>query len=307
MPSIEITAKSVEDARTTGAARLGVEPGAVNVTVLEETKGLFGKSQVRARVESPDAVEAPATPAAPVAKEAPAGRKKVERAPKAEAKPKAAEPKPEDTVPEPVVAAPVVEEAPKPARGRGRSKAAPKVEEAVAAPVEAPAAATEAPAAEEAREEAVATQEDGDRFVALIDELMEAAGLDVKAKVAGLQGRYVNVSLDGKDSSHLVGKHGEVLNALQYLVNILSNRRTGNGVRSSLECNDYRQRREQTLMKMAHKVAEQVIERREEAVLEALPAYERRIVHKVISEMDGVETYSEGEEPNRRVVIAPRG
>ncbi|RYG43166.1 KH domain-containing protein, partial [bacterium] len=197
------------------------------------------------------------------------------------------------------------------ARGRNRGRSAPKAEEPVAAtPASAdatPAAAPAAPTEEEPREEAVATEEDGARFVALIDELMEAAGLDVKAKVAGLQGRYVNVSLDGKDSSHLVGKHGEVLNALQYLVNILSNRRTGNGVRSSLECNDYRQRREQTLAKMAQKVADQVIERREEAVLEALPAYERRIIHKVIADMDGVETYSEGEEPNRRVVIAPRG
>ncbi|RYG43213.1 hypothetical protein EON79_17415, partial [bacterium] len=97
MPSIEITAKSVEDARTSGAARLGVEPDAVNVTVIEETKGLFGKSQVRVRVEAAEATPAPAAPATPVAKEAPAGRKKIERAPKAEAKPKAAEPTPEDT------------------------------------------------------------------------------------------------------------------------------------------------------------------------------------------------------------------
>ncbi|CAN5729841.1 hypothetical protein BH11ARM2_BH11ARM2_31050 [soil metagenome] len=289
MPSIEITAKSVEEARNSGSSRLGVTPDAVNVTVLEETRGLFGKSQLRVRIETIDAPVAPAPKAAPVAEEAPAK-------PKRGAKAKTPEPKPEDTTPEPVV-----EEAPKPARGR-RKAPEPKASEPVAI-AEAPAVA----AGEEAPSDPVATEEDGARFVTLLGELMKAAGLEVTAKVAGIQGRYVNISLDGKDSSHLVGKHGEVLNALQYLTNILSNRRYNNGVRSSLECNDYRQRREETLGKMAHKVAEQVIARREEAVLEALPAYERRIVHKVISEMDGGETYSEGEEPNRRVVIAPRG
>lgn len=292
MPSIEITAKTVEDARNSGATRLGVAPDAVNVTVIEESKGLFGKTQVRAKVETIDAPAAPTPAAAPV-EEAPAPARK-----RGGAKAKAPDPKPEDTTPEPVVE----EEAPKPVRGR-RKVAEPKAAEPVAAaPVAAPAKTEE-----EAPAEPVATEEDGARFIELLDELMKAAGLQVTAKVAGIQGRYVNISLDGKDSSHLVGKHGEVLNALQYLTNILSNRRYNNGVRSSLECNDYRQRREETLGKMAEKVAEQVISRREEAVLEALPAYERRIIHKVISEMDGVETYSEGEEPNRRVVIAPKG
>ena len=69
--------------------------------------------------------------------------------------------------------------------------------------------------------------------------------------------------------------------------------------------NDYRKRREDALTNLATKIAEQVLERQEEAVLDALPAFERRIVHKALSTIGGIATYSEGEEPNRRVVIAP--
>jgi len=96
-----------------------------------------------------------------------------------------------------------------------------------------------------------------------------------------------------------------VINALQYLTNIISNRKYDNGVRSTIECNDYRRRREETLTTMAVKIAHAVLERQEEAVLDALPAFERRIVHKALQTVDGISTYSEGEEPNRRVVIAP--
>jgi spoIIIJ-associated protein len=113
------------------------------------------------------------------------------------------------------------------------------------------------------------------------------------------------VQLDGKDVAHLVGKHGEVLNALQYLINIMAGRRFGNGVRVTLDGNDFRKRREDQLTQLAQNIADQVRKRQEEAVLDALPAFERRIVHKALSDLGGITTYSEGEEPNRRVVIAP--
>jgi spoIIIJ-associated protein len=76
-------------------------------------------------------------------------------------------------------------------------------------------------------------------------------------------------------------------------------------VRVTLDGNDFRRRREDQLTKLAQSIADQVAKRGEEAVLDALPAFERRIVHKALSEYGGVQTYSEGEEPNRRVVIAP--
>ncbi len=151
----------------------------------------------------------------------------------------------------------------------------------------------------------MATAADGEQLTALVKELLAAASLQVNAKTGEIAGRYVNIHLDGKDAAFLVGKHGEVLNAMQYLVNIIAGRRFDNGVRATLDGNDYRRRREDALTQLATKIADQVKARGEEAVLDALPAFERRIVHKALSGYEGISTYSEGEEPNRRVVIAP--
>jgi len=295
MPSLELTAKSVEEARKSAADKLGVAADQIVVTVIEETKGLFGKVQLRVRAETADAAPVAAAPA----KSADAPAPKAEK-PKSSrgGRSKAAEATVEST-PEVVAEAPATEaatEAPaeKPARGgrRGSRSAEP--------------AATEA-GAEAAPEvsEIVATEEDAKNLLAIVENIIEKTGLDVQAQITDIQGRYVNIALDGGQAGYLVGKHGEVINALQYLTNIISNRKYDNGVRSTIECNDYRRRREETLTTMAVKIAHAVLERQEEAVLDALPAFERRIVHKALQTVDGISTYSEGEEPNRRVVIAP--
>lgn len=277
MQVTEITGKSLDEAKAAAAQQLGVSVDQLEVTVLEETKGLFGKTNVRIRAMVIEA--APAKPAKPA------------RATKTKAKP---EPEPEPVVeaapepePEPVKEAP--------AKGRGRSRGKAKAEDA--APV--------APAETTNSNDPVATEEDAARFVELLTDLLERAELNVSVQSAGVQGKYVNVRLDDKDAGYLVGKHGEVLNSLQYVVNIIATQQWGNGVRTVLDGNDFRARREQQLTDLAEKIAEQVVKRGEEAVLDALPAFERRLVHKALSEMAGVTTYSEGEEPNRRVVIAP--
>ena len=292
MPSLELTAKSVEEARKTAADKLGVAADQIVVTVIEETKGLFGKVQLRVRAETAPVAAAPAKSA-----DAPAPKVEKPKSPRG-GRSKAAEATVEST-PEVVAEAPATEapaEAPaeKPARGgrRGSRSAEP--------------AATEA-GAEAAPEvsEIVATEEDAKNLLAIVENIIEKTGLDVQAQITDIQGRYVNIALDGGQAGYLVGKHGEVINALQYLTNIISNRKYDNGVRSTIECNDYRRRREETLTTMAVKIAHAVLERQEEAVLDALPAFERRIVHKALQTVDGISTYSEGEEPNRRVVIAP--
>ena len=272
MQSIEITAKSVADATQAAAAKLGVDASSLTVTVLEETKGLFGKTTVRVRAE---VSESPAPAAESAAKPA-RGRKSA----------KVAAPEPESVA----VTAPA-----EPAPKKGR-RTAPKAE--------APAPAAKDDEGAETPD-VVATAEDGDRLVGLIKDLMRKAELEVEVSTKELSGRYVTVELDGKDAAYLVGKQGEVLNATQYLVNIIAGRRFNNGIRATLDGQNYRQRREVRLSAMATELAKQVKARGEEAVLDALPAFERRVVHKVLSEVEGVTTYSEGEEPNRRIVIAP--
>lgn len=271
MDAIEIIATSEEDALTQAATALGVAADAVKLTKLEETKGLFGK---------PGKIKYSATAAKPKATKA-----------------KAAKPEPVAAVvatPEPE---PEAAPAAKPARAaKGRTK---KSEEA------APAAAATESAPEAERPEVVATQEDADNLIGILNDLMDKANLKAEATLTSLNGRYVNLDIDGKDVSFVVGRRGEVLNALQYLLNVIASRKMQNGVRVVLEGDNYRQRREAILTQMALDIAAEVKKRGEEAVLDALPAFERRVIHQALVEIDGISTYSEGEEPERRVVIAP--
>lgn len=270
METLEFTVSSLDEAIKLACDKWGVGAGEVSAEVVEEQPGLFGKKKLRVAVTKSEGKAVKAKPA---------------KAPKAEKKPTKAAPE--------VVA----EEPEAPAKPRGRKKV---VAEAV--PAENGVAEGEAE-----REDVVASQEDADRLADVLREILSLADLEVDVEVRDFNGRYVNLVLDGKDTAHVVGKSGEVLNNLQYLVNVISSRQIGNGVRVTLDGNQYRERREAKLKELAMHVAQQVIERQEEAVFDALPAFERRVVHKVLSEMDGVTTYSEGEEPFRHVVIAPAG
>lgn len=275
MENLELTVSSIEEAMSQASAKWGVDASELSATVLEEQPGLFGKKKLKVSVTR-NAAEAPAAPKK--------GRGKAAKAePVVEVEAEAA--------PEPAKAQKPAKEA-KPRKGKATEKAA-----------EAPAA-TEGDD-ENGTEQAVATQEDADRAADMLEEILRLATLEVEVKVRDFNGRYVNIELDGADTAHVVGKSGEVLNNLQYLMNIILTRKVGNGVRVTIDGNNYRERREEKLRELAIKVAEAVIERQEEAVLDALPAFERRVVHKVLAEIDGVKTYSEGEEPERQVVIAP--
>ncbi len=282
MQSIEITARNVEEAKKQAATQLGVDASSLEVTVLEETKGLFGKSNVRVRAEVKSA--------APAKAEKPS-RAKAEKAPKAE--------KPAPVEEAPVAEAPAAP-AEKPERTpRSRPSGRGKKEEAAPA-----AAASETSDAGPVQSEA--TEEDAERMLDILQRLADSTGLTLTVEGGATNGRYVSLSIGGDDAGYMVGKNGEVINSLQYLLNIIYNQQVGNGVRATLDGNDYRAKREEQLTILANRIASQVEKRGEEAVLDALPAFERRIIHKALGEHNSVMTYSEGEEPNRRVVIAPR-
>lgn len=278
MQVIEYTAKSLDEARATAAAKFGVAPDTITIEVLEETKGLFGKVNLKVKASVAGAKEA--KPEKPAAKKAPARAAKAKPA--------------EEEVSAPAEAPKAAAEA-KPKRGAAKAKAAP------AEPT------SDAPAAdeEEGASEYSATQEDADALLSTLKDILEAGDIKALVEVTSIKGRYVNLKIDGKDVGHLVGKHGEVLNSLQYLMNVIGSKTLNIQARATIDGNDYRQRRELALTKHAEDIAQQVIDNQMEAVLDALPAFERRVVHKALSEMDGVTTYSEGEEPNRRVVISP--
>lgn len=292
--TVETTGASLAEARQAAAKQLGVAEDKLQVEVLEESKGLFGRGQFRIR-----AIAGAAVAAVEVATEEP----KPKRASRAK---KVAEPveEPEAVEEEAPVEEVVAEVAPakKPRTRLGAKAAAAEAEVAVAP---APAAAARGREERVDHTDTIATDKDAKALLKLVKDLLASANLDVTAKVDGMQGRYVNIEIDGDDVAHLIGKHGEVLNATQYLANIIASRQLDSGARVVLDGGNYRRKREEALTGLATKIAEAVRERGEEAVLDALPAFERRIVHKALGEIKGVTTYSEGEEPNRRVVIAP--
>jgi spoIIIJ-associated protein len=249
MDAIETTASSLEQAVAQAAETLGVDPDQVEATVLEETKGLFGKAQVRIRATVRQA-------------KAPRARKPTK---------KADQPEPEPQAPDTTEALAEDEDV---TPGDGRP-------------------------------EAVATEADAEVLRSCLEGLLQTSGLAITIESVTLGGKYVNFELGGKDTGYIVGRRGETLNALQYLLNVVSARKLANGVRVTVDGAQYRSKRAEVLTKLAMDIADEVRKRGEEAVLDALPAFERRVIHQALADVEGVTTYSEGEEPDRRVVIAP--
>ncbi|HMM06841.1 MAG TPA: RNA-binding cell elongation regulator Jag/EloR [Clostridiales bacterium] len=117
---------------------------------------------------------------------------------------------------------------------------------------------------------------------------------------------FVTLDLIGKDLGILIGRRGETLDALQYLTNLTVARHFDERNKYILDVEGYRKKREETLEHLAKKLAERVKESGKNLSLEPMSPYERRIIHTVLQSDDQVRTFSEGEEPFRKVVIAKK-
>ena len=139
-------------------------------------------------------------------------------------------------------------------------------------------------------------------------QLIEAGELDATAELTGIDGDIVNIEINGPDANLLVGRRGQALDSLQYLVLVMTTHdKSGpSRLRVHLDADCYRQRRAEALRSLARSLAEQVRATGEEAVIEPLNALERRIVHTELVDDADVSTYSEGEEPHRHIVITPK-
>ncbi|MCL5283811.1 MAG: hypothetical protein M1330_03760 [Armatimonadetes bacterium] len=139
-----------------------------------------------------------------------------------------------------------------------------------------------------------------------ITELFSVTNLDVRPGTVDWNPPYLNMELVGEDAAAIFGRYGEYLDSLQYLVNQAFAKRYGREKRLILDAGGYRERRAQTLRKLALDLAAQVKSLGQEAELDPLPPQERRIIHNTLADDPEVTTYSEGMEPNRYVVITPR-
>ena len=113
----------------------------------------------------------------------------------------------------------------------------------------------------------------------------------------------VDINIDGDEMGVLIGKRGQTLDSLQYLVSLVVNKNSENYIKVKLDTENYRARRKETLENLAKNIAYKVKRSRKPVSLEPMNPYERRIIHSALQNDKFVETYSEGEEPYRKVVI----
>ena len=282
--TIVTSGKTIEAAVEAACAQLGLTRDDISYQVLALPKsGFLGLGAQPAKVEvtyeAPDPV-----PEAP----------KVALSSASRSKPKA-KPAPEKK-PEPKVEAKV--EAPKPQPVKEAPKAEKKPERKPEPKVEAPKAPKEPkvyPVAEEGSVEQKIEQ--------FLKGLLEHMGSNAVPHAVKAEGNTYKVDLVGDDLGYLIGRRGDTLDALQHLANYTVNRCVEGHIRSSVDAEEYREKREDSLRRYARKKAQQVLKARRRTTLEPMNAYERHVIHAALQDMENITTHSTGVEPNRRVVI----
>ncbi|EOW9528759.1 RNA-binding cell elongation regulator Jag/EloR [Bacillus cytotoxicus] len=135
--------------------------------------------------------------------------------------------------------------------------------------------------------------------------VVQAMGADV-AITKKVKGRDVEFTLSGKNVGVLIGKRGHTLNSLQYLTNLVANRSTKQYVGITIDAENYRSKRKDTLESLSYRLAKQVASTKKNVVLELMPSFERKIIHQALANHPNVITSSEGKDPHRHVVISPK-
>lgn len=317
MKTYEATGKNYEEALQNGLNALHATISDVTVETLEEgSKGLFGlfgskpcklrltlheveeeveeddpladllsSVKVEAKVEAP--VEAPAVEAAPAVTDAapaadaaerpaPVQRKRNDR-PK---KDKPRQPKPEG------------ESAPKPERKP--------------LPPKAPAAPLEKPVVAMIPDEQIDPASPVGQAQSFLKELTHLMGVDVTVAMGTDAENNIFAQMTGDTLGILIGRRGETLDALQYLTSLRINKGQDHYTRVTLDTENYRAKREDTLIRLANRMANRAVKTGRKVSLEPMNPYERRVIHSALQPNELVDTHSEGEEPKRHIVITLR-
>ena len=300
MKQYEFSARTVEEAVEQGLQELGVSIGDVEVQVVEEGSkglfGLFGSRPVKVRLTVKDAEEDPLADLLEDKKP----EKKAEKKPEARAE-KKAEPKQEPK------AEKKAEKKPAPEKKKAEKKPEPKQEEAEA-PVQEKAAKPEIRPMEKPKVTMIPAEElaaDSPAGIAheFLAELTKLMGVDVTIDMGTDAEGNVYGYINGDTLGILIGRRGETLDAVQYLTSLKVNRGREGYTRVTLDTENYRAKREDTLIRLANRMANRALRTGRKVSLEPMNPYERRIIHYALQQTEGVTTHSEGEEPNRHVVI----
>lgn len=263
--SIEATGKTIDLAIQAGLEQLQLDRDSVSVEVLAQPRsGFFGIGASPAKVSL--TYEVPD----PVPEKKPEPQKPQ---PKVEAP---AKPKPAKAEPKPAKAEPKAE-----------TKAEPKAKpESKPAPVPAEAGTLEA------------------KIETFMQGLLQHMGSDAVPSATKVSEDTYAVELVGNSLGMLIGRRGETLDAIQHITNYAVNHGQNKRVRINVDAENYRKKREESLVRLAEKVAGKVVKTRRNITLEPMNAYERHVIHAALQDYPDVTTYSTGTEPGRRIVVA---
>ncbi len=288
--SITVSAKTVADAIAEAQQRLGLSAEEIDVTVISEgSKGFLGMGGENARIL--------AMPKAILSRRAP----EPARAAPPPQTPRPSQPRSEIALDE---QSPLISRARKQAAEAGKD-----LPQATIEPVLATAEVGLADEAEQETGQSEASRADASAVaevaVEIVRELLQHMGLTATAAVRSTANPVV-VDVLGDDLGLLIGRHGDTLASLQYLVNAIVGRRVNRWCKVIVDVEHYRVRREETLRSLANRQAARVRQMHRDIKLDPMPANERRVVHMTLQNSPWVVTNSIGEEPNRCVVISPR-
>lgn len=321
MKSIESSGKTVEDAVRAGLQQLGCDAADVTIDVLEAGRpglfGMFGKlAKVRLTLKENDLdFEMPSLSLDSQKTRAPKPEKKAE--PKKAEKTEAPAPKNAEA---PVAAPRKAEKAEAPEATKAEeapAAEAPAAEEPVAEAPRAPRRSRSNRAEKAERAESRPEKKNDEPFVPSDPETLSEAGriaydfLKNVTEKMGVQvairvteeADHLSVAMMGDTLGILIGRRGDTLDALQYLVSLQVNKNREGYMRVSLDTENYRAKREEALTRLAQRMAARARKTGRKVTLEPMNPYERRVLHSALQNNPYVTTHSEGEEPYRRVVI----
>lgn len=139
-----------------------------------------------------------------------------------------------------------------------------------------------------------------------LSDIFSAMNLEVQVDVS-MDGDSMTVNLSGDNMGIVIGKRGDTLDSLQYLTSLVVNQRSDDYIKVSIDTENYREKRTEALLALSARLAEKVARTGKRFTLEPMNPYERRIIHSSLQDSETVTTYSIGNDPYRKVVIAPKG
>ncbi len=143
-----------------------------------------------------------------------------------------------------------------------------------------------------------------DMIETFISGLLKHMGSSAQPEITATGENTYSVELKGDELGMLIGHRGDTLDAIQHLTNYCLNKGDAPSIRINVDAENYRKKREESLVRLAQKVATKVIKYRRNITLEPMNAYERHVIHATLQDQKDIATFSTGKEPNRRIVVA---